>query len=210
MNDDHHGSTMSARSVTPQDEISPPCDEDQHHRNQEQESIHGDPKDICRENGNSAVKAESDNNDSNNDADTNGENENVNDPEPDWETIARTEPAKTDVPLFLSARDRRFAGEARFGEALDMANTNLKMCCDDLLNIAADVINDRQERLYALETQIKHDFVENEDSRANMSKKLAEFAAQAQKQFEELMNRLANASGDGLGNSNADGSAGTY
>ena len=113
-------------------------------------------------------------------------------PEPDWETIAQNEPAKSDVPMFLAARDKRYAADARFATALDMAHANLKQCCDDLLNIAADVINAKQEKLDAMETQIKQDFVDNEISRSNMSKKLQEFAAQAQAQFQELMMRLAN------------------
>jgi len=113
--------------------------------------------------------------------------------DPDWDTIAQNEPASRDVPLFLAARDKRYAADARFCEALDEAHVNLKQCCDDLLTIAADIINARREKLDAMETQIKQDFVDNEVARSNMSKKLQEFAAQAQAQFQELMMRLANA-----------------
>lgn len=113
-------------------------------------------------------------------------------PEPDWETIAKNEPAKNDVPRFLAARDKRNSADERFAAALDDAHDNLKQCCDDLLNIAAVIINAKQEKMNAMETQIKHDFIENEVARSNMSKKLQEFAAQAQAQFQELMMRLAN------------------
>jgi hypothetical protein len=112
--------------------------------------------------------------------------------DPDWETIARHEPAATDVPLFLAARDKRYAAEARFAAALDDAHANLKLVCDEILGVAADVYHDRREKLDAMETEIQQHFVENEERHSVMSKKLEEFAEKAQAQFQELMMRLAN------------------
>jgi hypothetical protein len=94
--------------------------------------------------------------------------------------------------MFLAARDRRNEAEARFETALDLAHSNLKDLIDSLCGVAADVINGRRVRLDELEADIKHDFVENETKRDQMSKKLVQFAADAQAQFHELMNRLVN------------------
>mmetsp|Transcript_17275 Transcript_17275/g.32710 ORF Transcript_17275/g.32710 Transcript_17275/m.32710 type:complete len:271 (+) Transcript_17275:678-1490(+) len=114
------------------------------------------------------------------------------DDDPDWDVIARTTPASEYVPIFLAARDRRNEAEARFETALDLAHSNLKDLIDSLCGIAADVINGRRVRLDELEADIKHNFVENETKRDHMSKKLVQFAANAQAQFQELMNRLVN------------------
>lgn len=112
--------------------------------------------------------------------------------DPDWDVIARTNPGREYVPIFLAARDRRNEAEARFEMALDVAHSNLKDLIDSLCGVAADVINGRRLRLDELEVDIKHDFVDNETKRDHMSKKLVQFAANAQAQFNELMNRLVN------------------
>jgi len=115
--------------------------------------------------------------------------------DPDWEIISRHEPAASDAPLFLAARDKRYATEARFAAALDDAHEHLKLVCDEILGVAADVYNNRREKLDAMETEIKQDFVENEEKHSLMSKKLEEFARKAQAQFQELAMRLANGKG---------------
>ena len=110
--------------------------------------------------------------------------------EPDWAMIAGHEPAKSDVPLFLDARDRREAAEARFASALDEAHASLKQCSDALLKTAADLYNVQREKLDAMEVQIKHDFVDNEIARSQMQTKLEESASAAQAQFTQLMMRV--------------------
>ena len=120
------------------------------------------------------------------------------DDDPEWDLIAQNGPAREDVPLFLAARERRIEAEQRFERSLDVAHSNLKDLIDGLVDVAANVINDRRMRLDSLEAEIKQEFVENENARADMSKKLEEFAASAQAQFQQLMNRLANARG-GIG-----------
>lgn len=120
------------------------------------------------------------------------------DDDPEWDSIAQNGPAREDVPLFLAARERRIEAEQRFERSLDVAHSNLKDLIDGLVDVAANVINDRRMRLDSLEAEIKQEFVENENARADMSKKLEEFAASAQAQFQQLMNRLANARG-GIG-----------
>ncbi len=118
--------------------------------------------------------------------------------EPDWATIAEHEPAKSDVPLFLDARDRREAAQARFAAALDEADAKLKQCRDDLLKTAADLYNVQREKLDSMEVQIKQDFVDNEIARSQMQIKLEESASAAQAQFAQLMMRVTQLS-RGLG-----------
>ena len=110
--------------------------------------------------------------------------------EPDWATIAEHEPAKSDVPLFLDARDRREAAQSRFASALDEAHANLKQCSDALLKTAADLYNVQREKLDSMEVQIKQDFVDNEVARSQMQSKLEESATAAQAQFSQLMMRV--------------------
>ncbi len=110
--------------------------------------------------------------------------------EPDWAKIAEHEPAKSDVPLFLDARDRREAAEARFASALDEAHASLKQCSDALLKTAADLYNVQRENLDSMEVQIRHDFVDNELARSQMQTKLEESASAAQAQFAQLMMRV--------------------
>lgn len=118
------------------------------------------------------------------------EGEETEEEEPDWASIAEHEPAKRDVPLFLDARERREAAEARFASALDEAHAILKLCNDALLKTAADLYNVQREKLDSMEVQIKHDFVENEVARSQMQSKLEESATAAQAEFAQLMMRV--------------------
>jgi hypothetical protein len=113
-------------------------------------------------------------------------------PDPDWQAIASHSPAKDDVPLFLDSRQRRHDAEIKFEAALDTAFEALRFCTETLLRVAAEVSNGTLERLNVMETNIKEILVENDQVRNDMNHKLQQFAVQAQKQFEELMSRLAN------------------
>ena len=130
--------------------------------------------------------------------------DNDNDNDPEWDLIAQHGPASQDVPLFLAARERRHEAEQRFERSLDAAHSNLKELMDGLVDVAANAVSERRMRLDSLEAGIQQEFMENENARADMSKKLEDFAASAQAQFQQLMNRLANANGrvDGNGNGN--------
>lgn len=113
-------------------------------------------------------------------------------PDPDWQAIASHSPAKDDVPLFLDSRQRRHDAEIKFEAALDTAFEALRFCTETLLRVAAEVSNGTLERLNVMEMNIKEILVENDQVRNDMNHKLQQFAVQAQKQFEELMSRLAN------------------
>lgn len=113
-------------------------------------------------------------------------------PDPDWQAIASYSPAKDDVPLFLASRQKRHDAEIKFEAAMDSAFEALRFCTDTLLRVAAEVSNGKLERLNDMEMNIKEILVENDQVRNDMNQKLQQFAVQAQKQFEELMSRLAN------------------
>lgn len=111
--------------------------------------------------------------------------------EPDWDEIVQHEPAKTDVPMFVAARDRRNAADERFAVALDECHANLKQSIDALLSVAAGTHNAQSEKLDTLEIELKQDFIFNDDARKNMQKKLEESASLAQGLFKQLLMRLS-------------------
>jgi hypothetical protein len=113
-------------------------------------------------------------------------------PDPDWQAIASHSPAKDDVPRFLDSRQQRHDAEIKFEAAMDTAFEALRFCTETLLRVAAEVSNGKLERLNVMEMNIKELMVENDQVRNDMNHKLQLFAVQAQKQFEELMSRLAN------------------
>ena len=111
--------------------------------------------------------------------------------EPDWEQISQHEPAQTDVPIFLSARDRRDAAFSRFGAALDECHANLKNSVDELLSTAASIHHVQSEKLDELEMEIKQHFIGNEEKRAAMHQRLQESATAAQGLFSQLLQRVS-------------------
>lgn len=113
-------------------------------------------------------------------------------PDPDWQVIASHSPAKDDVPRFLDSRQKRHDAEIKFEAAMDTAFEALRFCTETLLRVAAEVSNGKLERLNVMEMNIKEIMVENDQVRNDMNHKLQQFAAQAHKQFQELMSRLAN------------------
>jgi len=129
--------------------------------------------------------------DNNQDRDEDVQEEEEQEEEPDWESIAQHEPAQTDVPVFLSARDHRDAADERFAAMLDECHKALHQAVDDLLNTAADIHNVQREKLDALELQLKTDFVCNEEARATMQRRLEESATAAQGLFAKLLMRVS-------------------
>uniref|UniRef100_A0A7S2XS16 Uncharacterized protein n=1 Tax=Attheya septentrionalis TaxID=420275 RepID=A0A7S2XS16_9STRA len=111
--------------------------------------------------------------------------------EPHWDAIAQHEPARTDVPIFLSARERRNAADMRFAQALDECNEALNRSIGELVRVAADVSNAQTEKLDDLERSLKQDFIYNEENRAIMQQRLEESATAAQGLFAQLMMRVS-------------------
>lgn len=119
------------------------------------------------------------------------EQEDDEDDEPDWNVILQHEPAKTDAPVFLAARDRRDVADERFAAALDQCHAVLKQCIEDLLKTAANIHNMQREKLDGLEIELKDYFTQNEENRVLMEKRLQESATAAQGLFAQLLMRVS-------------------
>ena len=110
--------------------------------------------------------------------------------DPDWDMIAKHQPATEDVPIFLQARDIRLAAEEQFAASLDEVDSKLSKFSDEILTVAADVFNTVSKNMIVLEDQLKHGFIENEKARSLMQTKLEQSASAAQEQFTKLMMRV--------------------
>ena len=116
------------------------------------------------------------------------------DEEPDWDAIMQHEPARSEVPTFLSARGRRENACTRFETAIEQFQTEVDQYTQDLTQVVADVYNSRTMKLEEYETVLKNDYDENDKMRAKMQSSLEESAAAASNMFGELMNRVMNVS----------------
>ena len=117
------------------------------------------------------------------------ENEMEND-DPNWDTIMQHEPARSEVPTYLDARSRRDASYSRFEAAIDEFQRSLDGCVLEFTQAIADVYNTRQTKLEEYEHILKHDYVSNDKYRAEMQTKLEASATAAHTMFQELMARV--------------------
>lgn len=108
----------------------------------------------------------------------------------DWDKLAQSEPARTDVPIFLAAHARKEAANERFAAVLDEAHSSLTECVNALLQTVADVHMAQRDRLDATEADIKHNLVCNDEARAQMQVRLQESANAAQGLFAKLLQRV--------------------
>lgn len=124
-------------------------------------------------------------------ADDDDDDEEEEEDEPDWENIIQHEPAKTDVPIFLSARELRDQADIRFAQALDECDLSLKHLVDEILGVAADLYNAQRSELELMEENLRQSFVENEEKREIMHQKLEQSANAAQGLFAQLLMRVS-------------------
>mmetsp|Transcript_22975 Transcript_22975/g.52614 ORF Transcript_22975/g.52614 Transcript_22975/m.52614 type:complete len:178 (-) Transcript_22975:212-745(-) len=110
--------------------------------------------------------------------------------EPDWEEVAKHPPASSDVPRFLSARERRAAAEATFSAALDELHERYTLQVNQMLTAAAEVYNAQKQHLDEMEESILMSMTENDKARREMEVKLNESAARAQSLFQSLLMRV--------------------
>mmetsp|Transcript_19174 Transcript_19174/g.27088 ORF Transcript_19174/g.27088 Transcript_19174/m.27088 type:complete len:369 (-) Transcript_19174:238-1344(-) len=115
--------------------------------------------------------------------------------EPDWNKLTESEPAKTDVPIFLSATEKRMRAEERFGTALDECHASLTASVDALMNTAADIYSTYGAKIDALENEIKQDLEGNHRARVAMKQRLEAYATETQAMFAQLLMRVVSASG---------------
>jgi hypothetical protein len=113
------------------------------------------------------------------------------DDEPEWNEIMQHEPARTEVPTFLAAKNRREGANARFASSLDSLHESVVHSSDELVEVVTVLLNDRADTLYEYEVNLKNDYVYNEKTRASMQAKLKESARAAQGLFANLLLRVA-------------------
>ena len=111
--------------------------------------------------------------------------------EPDWNEIMQHEPARTEVPAFLTALNRRDRANEHFAAGLDNVHESVLQSLDGLNEVVTVLLNERAEKLYEYELNLKNDYVYNEKTRASMQAKLKESARAAQGLFANLLMRVA-------------------
>ena len=112
------------------------------------------------------------------------------DEDPEWDELIKHEPAKTDVPIFLAARDRRDQSDERFAAMLDEFHASYKASTDALLQFAADIYDMHREKLDFMEGNVKQSMVWNNETRARMEQTVAELATTSQGAIAGLLMRL--------------------
>ncbi len=112
------------------------------------------------------------------------------DDEPEWNEIMQHEPARTEVPTFLAAKNRREGANARFASSLDSLHESVVHSSDELVEVVTVLLNDRADTLYEYEVNLKNDYVYNEKTRASMQTKLKESSRVAQGLFANLLMRV--------------------
>lgn len=114
----------------------------------------------------------------------------IGDEEPDWDAITRHEPAKTDVPIYLEARNRREGATARFETAIQDFQQSVEDCLQDLTQAMVDMYNEHSAKLDEYECMLKQEYVHNDEVRSKMKANIEESANAASKMFEQLMDRV--------------------
>lgn len=117
-------------------------------------------------------------------------NDDTGNEEPDWDSITQHEPAKTEVPIYLEARNRREAASARFHTAIQDFQQSVEECLQDLTQAMVDMYNDRSAKLDEYECMLKQEFVHNDEIRSKMKTDIEESATAANQIFDKLMDRV--------------------
>ena len=120
----------------------------------------------------------------------NNDNEQPFDDEPDWNEIMQHEPARTEVPTFLAAKNRREGANGRYASSLDSLHESVIRSSDELAEVVMVLLNDRAEMLFEYEVNLRNDYVYNEKTRASMQTKLKESSRVAQGLFANLLMRV--------------------
>ena len=112
-------------------------------------------------------------------------------PDPNWETIMQHEPARTEVPIFLSGRGRKEAASDSYSTALDALHDSVNKSAESLVEIVVTLLHSRAQKLVDIEGALTHDYVQNDKRREMMEKKLEENARAAQRMLANLLKRVS-------------------
>ena len=111
--------------------------------------------------------------------------------EPNWEAIMQHEPARTEVPIFLSGRGRKEAASDSYSTALDALHDSVNKSAEALVEIVVTLLHDRAQKLVDFEADLTQSYVQNDRRRESMEKKLEETRRAAQGMFANLLKRVS-------------------
>eukprot|EP00986_Skeletonema_menzelii_P000323 scaffold92_cov140-Skeletonema_menzelii.AAC.2 len=111
--------------------------------------------------------------------------------DPNWETIMQHEPARTEVPIFLSGRERKEAASDSYSTALDALHDSVNKSAESLVEIVVTLLHARAQKLVDIEGELTHDYIQNDKRREMMEKKLEENARAAQRMLANLLKRVS-------------------
>eukprot|EP00956_Cyclotella_meneghiniana_P026731 scaffold58490_cov20-Cyclotella_meneghiniana.AAC.2 len=115
----------------------------------------------------------------NNEAEAEGKvNDDMGGEEPDWDAITQHEPAKTEVPIYLKARNRREIALARLHTAIQDFQ-----CLQDLTQAMVYKYNDQSAKLDEYKCMLK-------EIQSKMKTDIDESANDANQMFDKLMDRV--------------------
>jgi len=110
--------------------------------------------------------------------------------EPDWSKLVQHEPAKTQVPIFLEAREKRDVAASRFESAIEEYQASLEGYVQELTQIVADLYNQRSVKLEEFESVLKHEYATNDKVRNDMHGSLVQSRRAADAMYLDLMQRV--------------------
>lgn len=119
------------------------------------------------------------------------------DQDPDWNSIMKHEPARSDVPVFLNARDKFDAAKEKFSNSLDHYNASLAECTKGLIEVPVNIYTQEDEKVRAMEENLKQGFIRNAEKRESIEVNLRKSAEAAQGLFANLMMRMSGTASDG-------------
>jgi hypothetical protein len=111
--------------------------------------------------------------------------------EPNWHDIMQHEPARTEVPNFLSCRERKEAASESYSQALDKLHDSVNKSAESLVEILFSLLQHHAEKLVGFEGGLTREYVHNDKSREIMEKRLEENAKAAQGMFANLLKRVS-------------------
>ena len=115
------------------------------------------------------------------------------------------EPARSDVPVFLNARDKFEAAKIKFSNSLDHYNASLAECTKGLIDVPVNIFNQENEKVRAMEENLKQGFIRNAEKRESIEDNLKKSAEAAQGLFASLMMRMSSTASGGCATSGGRG-----
>lgn len=110
--------------------------------------------------------------------------------EPNWDDIAKYEPARDNVQSFLAAREKLRCADESLLHGMDVIHSGLKTDADAIAQVVIDMYNQHENDSTAVEQDIQYHFMSNYQRRDEFEKRLQDSAKQAQGLIDNLLSRL--------------------